>query len=134
MNTRGGAAAALILSLAIAGCGSSFGGGSSDKGSGTSNDALQHASDVSVNSCTADPTTGFVTAKVTVTNNSSKPSNYAITIAFQSKDGSTQLDTGLVAVNNLAPGQTSQQEANGLKTAPADGYDCKVADATRYAS
>lgn len=96
--------------------------------------SLLHGEDVAITSCTADPTTGYLSAAVTVTNNSSKTSNYAITIAFESKDGSQQLDTGLVAVNDLNAGQVSQQTALGLTAAPAAGYDCKVADLTRYAS
>lgn len=93
-----------------------------------------HAEDVVITGCTADPTTGYLSAAVTVTNHSSKTSNYIVTIAFESKDGTQQLDTGLVAVNDLNTGQASQQSALGFKQAPAGGYDCKVADLTRYAS
>jgi hypothetical protein len=89
---------------------------------------------VTITSCTADATTGYLAAAVTVKNNSSKTSNYIITIAFESKDGAKQLDTGLVAVNNLGSGQSSDQTAGGLKAAPAGGYNCKIADLTRYAT
>jgi hypothetical protein len=96
--------------------------------------APAHAEDVTITSCTADATTGYLAAAVTVKNNSSKTSNYIITIAFESKDGAKQLDTGLVAVNNLGSGQSSDQTAGGLKAAPAGGYNCKIADLTRYAT
>jgi hypothetical protein len=96
--------------------------------------APDHAEDVKITACTADTVTGFLQAAVTVTNNSSKTSNYAITIAFESKDGARQLDTGLVAVNDLNSGQSSDQTALGLSAAPAAGYSCKLADITRYAS
>lgn len=102
-------------------------------GTSNSNAPLQHGSDVSITSCHADPATGFLDAKVTVTNNSSKASNYSITIAFDSANGAKQLDTGLVAVDNLAAGQSSDQDAISVTTA-TPGYTCKVADATRYAS
>jgi hypothetical protein len=93
-----------------------------------------HAEDVAITGCVADATTGYLQASVTVKNNSSKTSNYAITIAFESKDKTKQLDTGLVAVNDLASGQSSDQTAIGLSPAPAGGYTCKLADITRYAS
>jgi hypothetical protein len=96
--------------------------------------APAHAEDITITSCAADPTTGYLAAGVTVKNNSSKTSNYLATIAFESKDGATQLDTGLVAVNNLGPGQVSNQTAGGLNVAPPAGYNCKLADLTRYAS
>jgi hypothetical protein len=94
----------------------------------------EHSEDVAITSCAPDPATGFLAAGVTVTNHSSKTSNYAITIAFDSKDGKTQLDTGLVAVNDLNSGQSAPQTALGFSRAPAGGYVCKVADITRYAS
>lgn len=41
---------------------------------------------------------------LTVTNHSSKRSNYIITLSIESKDGSQQLGQAMVAVNNVAPG------------------------------
>ncbi|WP_256790127.1 hypothetical protein [Frankia sp. AvcI1] len=128
----------LAAVAALAGCNSSSGGGStgsSGSSAKTSKPAAgpAHAEDVTITACAADPTTGFAAAKVTVTNHSSKPSNYAITIAFESTDGKTQIGTGLVAVNNLAPGQQSPQDANSL-TAASGPFTCKVADITRYAA
>jgi hypothetical protein len=47
---------------------------------------------------------------VTVTNHSSKRSDYMITVALESADGHTQYDTADVYVQNLEPGQTTSQD------------------------
>ena len=77
-------------------------------------------------------------ATVKVTNNSSKPSNYSIQVAFVSKDGATQYDTGVVLVSGLAPGQSTVDKAASVKpdvrTQAAGGFNCKVLDVTRFAS
>lgn len=116
-----------LVAIAVVGCNPS-----GTKGSGTSNDTFQHAEDVTITSCVADAA-GDLDAKVTVTNNSSKPSNYVVTIAFNSADGSKQLDTGDVVVNNLSAGQSTVQDALSVTTA-TPGYTCKVADAMRTAA
>ncbi len=92
----------------------------------------EHADDVAITDCSADAA-GWAGAKVTVTNHSSKSSNYVITITFESADGSTQIGTGLIAVNGLRPGQQSPQETSALKDA-IPGYKCRVSDITRYAA
>jgi hypothetical protein len=91
-----------------------------------------HSEDVAITSCAPDQA-GFAAAKVTVTNHSSKASNYAITITFESADGKTQIGTGLVAVNGLAPGQQSNEDTSSLKEA-TPGYTCKVSEILRYAA
>lgn len=115
-----------LIAIAAAGC------QAGTQGSSTGSDTFQHAEDVSIASCTPD-TSGDLDAKVTVTNNSSKPSNYIITIKFVSADGKTQLDTSPVVVNNLDAGQTSNEDA--FSATPATpGYQCQIADATRTAA
>lgn len=95
---------------------------------------IAHAEDVAITDCVADDA-GYAASKVVVTNHSSKPSNYIIEIAFESKDGKTQVGTGTVAVNSLTAGQVSSpQDANSLAKAPAGGYTCKLAQLTRYSS
>jgi len=92
-----------------------------------------HSEDVTIAACANDDA-GYAAAKVVVTNHSSKTSNYAITIAFESPDGKTQIGTGLVAVDNLAAGQSSSpQDAISMQT-PSGIYTCKLADLTRFAS
>jgi hypothetical protein len=56
-----------------------------------------------------------------------------VEIVFESADGSTQIDTGMVAVNSLSPGQSATEEATGFSEASGD-FVCKVSDVTRYAS
>jgi hypothetical protein len=76
---------------------------------------------------------GWPEAQVKITNNSSKASNYIVEIVFESADGSTQIDTSMVAVNSLAPGQSATEDAVTFGEASGD-FVCKVADVTRYAS
>jgi len=134
---------ALIVIVSIA---TSGGGGS--KSSSTSSPAvqsstsssgstgskpLQHAGDVAVTSCVPD-SVGYAAAKVVVTNTSSKASNYAVTVTFETAGGATQVGTGLATVDGLLPGQKSvPQDVSSLQTAPA-GYTCRVTDVTRYAA
>lgn len=74
-------------------------------------------------------------ATLTVLNNSSKPSNYIITVAFESKDGKTQIGTGNALVQNLAPGQSATSNAPSLKSdAAATPFNCKVVSVTRTAA
>lgn len=75
-------------------------------------------------------------AKVSVVNHSSKPSNYFITVTFESADGARQLDTGYATVNTLQPGQTGSETASSMKSELRNekNFTCKVADVTRTAS
>ena len=72
-----------------------------------------------------------VTAKVT--NNSSKRSNYIISVAVESADGKTQITTTAMAVNDLEPGQTTTAKGLVTEEIPADAK-VVVKDVTRYAS
>jgi len=58
---------------------------------------------------------GFRPITFTVTNHSSKRSNYLIEASLESPDGATQYDSTVVPVNNLEPGQTTT--ASGVATA-----------------
>jgi hypothetical protein len=93
---------------------------------------IQHGEDASVTGCEPDEA-GWAAATVTVKNNSSKPSNYVITVVMESADGATQIGSGLVAVNNLAPGQQSVEHTSSIKDATT-AYTCKITDIARYAS
>lgn len=105
------------------------GNGGANSDSSQSNPA---ENDVAIAECTTD-SLGSPEAQVKITNNSSKPSNYIINIAFESSDGATQIDTSMVAVNNLQPGQSATEKAVSFSDAPRD-FVCKVAGVTRYAS
>lgn len=88
--------------------------------------------DVKITACAKD-SLGDISAKVLITNHSSKASNYLVTLAFDSPDGKTQLGTGLAAVNDLQPGQKSPQNVASFVTATGK-FVCRVSSVTRYAS
>lgn len=88
--------------------------------------------DVTITSCGADDL-GQLEAVLRITNNSSKPSNYMINVAFESPDGSEQLDTGFATVSTLQPGQSTNESAITFTTAPAD-FKCRITSVDRYAS
>ena len=70
----------------------------------------------------------------TVTNSSSKRSNYLIDLSIESPDGAAQYDTSIASVNNLEPGQTAA--VTGLpitKEVPADAI-VTIKTVTRLAS
>jgi hypothetical protein len=91
------------------------------------------AADVKVKTCANEPTLNIGQPVVTVTNHTSKTSNYLITITVTTADRKTQIDTANAAVNNLEPGQTTDAQAVMGKAIPA-GAVCKVAEVTRFAS
>jgi hypothetical protein len=92
---------------------------------------LDHREDVTIASCATDQTVNAPAAKVTVKNSSSKPSDYFVTIAFESPDGKTQYDTAIAAFNSLGPGQTASDTATSTKSGVPAGFGCKVVDAIR---
>ncbi len=101
-----------------------------DKGIG-SNDA---SADVSGATLAAPDAIGFRHIEVTVTNNSSKRSNYLIDLSIESANGATQYDTTIASVNNLEPGQTTVADALSVtKDIPVDAI-VKVKTVTRLAS
>lgn len=55
-------------------------------------------------------------APVTVTNHSSKRSDYVITVALESADGKMQIDTADMLIQNLEPGQSKSDEGDFLTT------------------
>jgi hypothetical protein len=95
---------------------------------------FQHPADAQITEC-SNQGSDFADAKVVVTNRSSKPSNYAITVLFESKDGNQQVGTGNVFVNELQPGQASVPlDASSFQSAPEGSYVCRLGDVSRYAS
>lgn len=85
--------------------------------------------------CAGGAAGGRVAAVVTVTNHSAAISGYLISLAFVSRDGSTQLGTGEIAFDNLAPGRSTRpMSVLGARAIPANGYTCRLAKVERYAS
>ncbi|WP_327169532.1 FxLYD domain-containing protein [Streptomyces subrutilus] len=88
--------------------------------------------DVKITSCEVDSATNWAKANLTITNGSSKKSNYLINVEFVNASG-TRVGEAIAATNNLAPGQAAQQTAQGLDQIK-DKVTCKVTSVTRYAS
>lgn len=100
-----------------------------DQGIG-SQDATEDLVDLD---CGAPDSIGITYPKVTVKNNSSKPSDYFITVVAQSADGSVKYDDTTVFISALQPGQ--QQTEEGMFTAEfPSGTICKVTEFQRTAS
>ncbi|MFJ3203763.1 FxLYD domain-containing protein [Streptomyces sp. NPDC086989] len=88
--------------------------------------------DVQIKTCEVDPSLGWAKAGLTITNRSSKTSNYMVQVEFVDASG-TRLGDALAATNNLAPGQSAQNTAQGLDQIKSK-ITCKVTKVTRYAS
>lgn len=86
----------------------------------------------------ASPTKGMfgVAVKVTITNHSSKTSDYSGTVVFESQDGSRQFGTGPLFVEKLRPGQTSVQKVIMLDDLPkgASKVTARLTDFDRTAA
>lgn len=94
--------------------------------------AADEVDDVKITSC-APNSLNFPEAKLDVTNNSGGPSNYIITIAFESEDGKTKFDDGMAFVNNVGVDQTAKETASGLTEIP-EKFVCKVSEVERMAA
>jgi ABC-type glycerol-3-phosphate transport system substrate-binding protein len=76
-------------------------------------------------------TLGQFTATLEVTNNSSKRSNYDVTVAFESPDGKTLYGTGWAYITNVEPGQTASGEAISTDAAPAGDFKTRIQELDR---
>jgi hypothetical protein len=99
------------------------------------NDENPPADDVSIGECDPAPGTGYMRATVDVLNHSSEPSNYLVTVAFESEDGGEQFTTSTTGVNALGPDQTTTAEANSF-TEPPGGreFSCRITQVERFAA
>jgi hypothetical protein len=95
---------------------------------------IGHAEDVELGPCAKDAKSGLYSAKVTVTNHSSKLSNYIVEISILSPDKATKYDDMLVLVNGLAPEQRSPQTPHGTRTDIPDDLVCELTEVTRFAA
>jgi uncharacterized protein DUF2510 len=70
--------------------------------------------DVVLGTTSIDSVSNLPSISVTITNHSSKRSDYSITLAIEASHGSQQVDTADIFVQNLEPGQSTRQEATFL--------------------
>lgn len=89
--------------------------------------------DVKINSCGTVDSIGFRYPKVTVVNRSSKPSDYYITIVYESSDGKIKYEDSFVIVDSLNPGQSTSKEGMPVSDVPSKAI-CKVTEVQRTAS
>lgn len=89
-----------------------------DKAAVDAGEAPDFSGDIRVGAFTADEFGGSL--EVTIENSGDVAYAYTATIAAVSPDGATQYDTTVVFVDELAPGQSSVQEAAFLTEIPAD--------------
>ena len=124
----------LIVLLVVVIGSSSDHDGSGDNGGVSQGLGSQDASaDVGPVTLSAPDAIGAVYATATVTNNSSKRSDYVIDIAVTSADGATQIGTTIILVTNLEPGQRTEGKGLLTETVPA-GAVAKVTGVQRNAS
>jgi hypothetical protein len=99
------------------------------------NDENPPADDVTVAECGPAPNTEFMRATLDVLNHSSEPSNYIVTVAFESEDGNEQLATSTALVNGLGPDQTTNTEADSFQRAPGgQEFSCRITQVERFAA
>ena len=101
--------------------------------SGSNTSAIAHSEDVAINKCYLDDI-GYMTADVTITNHSSKSSNYFVTIAFESLDAKTQLATGIASADSVDSGQAAKDSASSLKDGTAGQFKCVLKTVDRLAA
>ncbi|MFI9106063.1 hypothetical protein ACIGXA_36725 [Streptomyces fildesensis] len=90
------------------------------------------ADDVRITACEVDSSAGIPTAKLEITNHSSKRSSYIITVEFDKPDG-TRVSEGATGSTSVASGQKVQTSAAGLGQVSGT-ITCKVTNVNRFAS
>lgn len=94
------------------------------------NNEHKSAADVAVTSCSHSD--GFATIKVTITNQTSKRSNYILTANILDASGA-KVGEAFGASNNVEAGQVAYETMSGTYTGGAPAK-CVMTDVTRYAS
>lgn len=90
------------------------------------------ADDIQITSCTVDDY-GLAHAALTITNHSSKKSNYSVQIDFTDSTG-VRVGQGFAATNDLDPAAVAKTEAGDLAQVKDAKITCKVSQVNRYAS
>jgi hypothetical protein len=100
--------------------------------SATSSPAPVAAADIQITSCTVDEI-GLAHAALTITNHSSKKSNYTVQVDFIDSSG-TRIGQGFAATNDLDPAAVAKTEAGDMAQVKDAKITCKVSQVNRYAS
>lgn len=90
------------------------------------------AGDVKLTACKVDADTKWPHADLDVTNRSSKPSDYSVSVEFVGPAGE-RLTEAHTALTHLAPGQVAHDRAQSLTQVDAP-VTCRITDVTRFAS
>ncbi|MGW6690022.1 hypothetical protein [Streptomyces sp. NPDC054961] len=90
------------------------------------------AGDVKLAGCTVDADTKWPHADLDVTNRSSKPSDYTVSVEFVGPSGE-RLTEAHAALTHLAPGQVAHDRAQSLAQVDAP-VTCRITGVTRFAS
>jgi len=129
-----------IIAIASGGGSNSSDSSGSSSNSGASSDTIgkglgssDASGDIVDIECGAPDAIGMTYPKVTVKNNSSKPSDYLITVVAESADGATRYDSTPVFITALGPDQTMTEEGIFTNELPA-GAVCKVTEVQRTAA
>lgn len=102
-------------------------------GSATSFGSEDAIEDVGEPTCTGDGALDSTTGSLSVTNSSSERSDYSVTVALESEDGSEQIETAYVSFTGIEPGQSATEELYFFDPYPA-GATCEVIEVLRTAS
>jgi hypothetical protein len=126
--------AGIILAVVLlgAGCAALLGGAADEAEEDLEAEQAAEASDVAAEVTCGPDAIGFAEATGRVTNSSSKPSNYLITVTFTGAD-EVQYGEGVASVLDLAPGATAEWETTAAEDW-RDGTTCVVSDVERLAS
>jgi len=99
----------------------------------STNEAHPPAADVSVAGCSLDSATNILTVRGSITNHSSKTSNYLLSFGYVNPGGVRAGEANDVE-NDIAPGQTANFEAVGTASGAARGGTCTSTSVERLAA
>ena len=136
-----------ILALLIVAVVATSGGGGDDKTAGgdkteqpKADDGVSGglgtadaAKDVEIVSCLNDDVLQIGQPVVRITNNSSKRSDYYLTVAVETDEGKTQVDTAIGSADGLEPGQSTEADTIMMEPIP-EGATCRLVEVQRTAS
>lgn len=126
----GGCLRSLLVGLVVVvAAGVVIGTFASDENDQRADQRAEIAAEATLSACGLNDS-GLMAAVVQVENGSSERSNYRVKVAFESADGSEQIDTATARVSGLKPEQTATDEAVSFED-PVEGFKCEVLEVSR---